>query len=280
MKILNKINRIKDLLSEEKTLKKTIGFVPTMGALHEGHISLINRAKKENDIVVCSIFVNPIQFNNKEDFNKYPQKIDEDIIKLGNIECDYLFIPSVEEMYPEADNTVFDFGHLDKIMEGKYRPGHFNGVAVVVKKIFEIVEPNKAYFGEKDYQQLIIIKKLVEQYNFDIDVIPCPILREEDGLAMSSRNVRLSSDERKIAPNIFKILNKAKEKSGKISVPELINWVKNEITLFKKMKLEYFEIVDTQTLLPISEWKDSENCIACIVVYVGKIRLIDNIYFF
>ena len=280
MKILNKIKIIEDILSEENKRKKTIGFVPTMGALHEGHISLIKRAKKENDIVVCSIFVNPIQFNNKEDFNKYPQKIDEDIIKLGNIECDYLFIPSVDEMYPENDNTVFDFGYLDKIMEGKYRPGHFNGVAVVVKKLFEIVEPNRAYFGEKDYQQLVIIKKLVEQNNFDIDIIPCPTLREKDGLAMSSRNLRLLPDERKIAPNIYKILKEAKEKSGKVSISELINWVKNEIILFKKIELEYFEIVDTQTLLPVSEWKDAENCIACIVVYVGKIRLIDNIYFF
>ena len=280
MKIFESIFLLNNFLSEIKIQKKTIGFVPTMGALHNGHLSLLQKSKSENDFTLCSIFVNPKQFNNIEDLEKYPQNIEQDISLLNKIDCDILFCPSVEEMYPEPDNTIFDLGNLDVVMEGKFRPGHFNGVALVVKKFFDIIQPNKAYFGEKDFQQLRIIQHLVGFYNLPIKIIPVSIERESDGLAMSSRNIRLSLEERKIAPKIYQTLLKAKEMAINFRLSEVVNFVKTEINTIEAFKIDYFEIVDTRTLLPIEDFSEKKNCIACIAVYLGNIRLIDNIILF
>jgi pantoate--beta-alanine ligase len=254
-----------------------IGFVPTMGALHQGHLSLIEKAKTENDIVVASIFVNPIQFNNREDLLKYPRTLDKDAAMLQQVGCDAIFAPSENEMYPEPDTTVYEFGSLAEVMEGKFRPGHFNGVAVVVKRLFDIVQPDNAYFGEKDYQQLQIIKSLVKQKNIPVTIIPCPIVRETDGLAMSSRNIRLTEVERNVAPFIYKTLLQAKEKANQFNPDELLHWVINQIKSQPLMTPEYFEIVDATTLLPISNWNECEHAIGCIALFLGSVRLIDNI---
>jgi len=280
MKILNTIKEIRGYLNEIRSKGLSIGFVPTMGALHEGHLSLIREAKKENDFVVCSIFVNPVQFNNEADLEKYPHEIESDIKKLKNEKCDLLFHPSVEEMYPEPDNTKFDFGDLDKVMEGKFRPGHFNGVAVVVKKLFEIIEPKRAYFGLKDYQQLVIIHKLTKDYNLSVEIVPCAIIREENGLAMSSRNELLSESEKKQASLIYSTLKRVKIQSGFATISELKESAFSQFKKSKTMKLEYFEIVDLYSLKPLRTWAESNNIIACIAVYVGKVRLIDNIILF
>lgn len=277
MNIYYTISETQGFVNECRQKKIKIGFVPTMGALHLGHLSLIERAKAENDIVIASIFVNPIQFNNIEDLKKYPRTLEKDASLLQSIGCDAIFAPSEAEMYPEPDTSVYDFGMLDKVMEGKFRPGHFNGVAVVVKRLFDIVKPDNAYFGEKDYQQLQIIKAMVVQKNLAVNIIPCPIVREADGLAMSSRNIRLSPEERAAAPFIHKTLSEAKEKAKELSPVELTTWVLNQIQTQEMMKTEYFEIVDTSTLLAISEWNDSEHAIGCIALFLGNVRLIDNI---
>ena len=256
----------------------SIGFVPTMGALHKGHLSLISKAKQENDIVVCSIFVNPVQFNNKEDFEKYPHTENEDIQLLNKEKCDLLFTPSQKEIYPDSthNNLDFNFGDLDKVMEGKYRSGHFKGVAIVVKRLLEIVLPNKAYFGEKDFQQLAIVKVLVKQCFPTIDIVPCPIMREADGLAMSSRNMRLTIEERKVVSLIYKTLFEAKTRAQSNTVFDLKQWVEGEINAQPLMKLEYFEISNINTLNPIENWEVNQKYIACIAVFIGKVRLIDN----
>lgn len=256
---------------------KTIGFVPTMGALHEGHITLIKRAVLENDFVVVSIFVNPIQFNNPEDLAKYPRTLDEDILKLEASGCRLVFVPSVDEMYPEPDLTEFDFGLLDKVMEGKFRPGHFNGVAIVVRKLLEIVTPHKAYFGEKDFQQLAIIKKMVSMLQLPVEIVPCPIVREADGLAMSSRNARLSSAERGEAPVIFKALSGAKENFSWFIPAGVKQLVTGEIQESHYFRVEYVDVVDTETLLPFEDWQDAEHAVVCVAAYIGSVRLIDNI---
>ena len=279
MNIFVKIDEIKIFLDKQREKDLSVGFVPTMGALHQGHISLIEKCRNENDITICSIFVNPIQFNNKEDFEKYPIIIDKDIDILKEAKCDVLFCPSVNEMYPEGEEIkTFDFGYLDKILEGKFRTGHFNGVAVVVEKFFNIIQPNHAYFGEKDFQQLVIIKEIVEKLNLSVKIISCPIVRETDGLAMSSRNVRLSVDERKTAPMIFQILTEAKSKTKNCSVVQLKEWIFSE---FEKYTLtpEYFEIADRDTLKIIKDWDETDKPIALIAVYFGTIRLIDNLFF-
>lgn len=280
MKILNTIKETRGYLNEIRSKGLSIGFVPTMGALHEGHLSLIREAKKENNFVVCSIFVNPVQFNNEADLEKYPSEIESDIIKLKKEKCDLLFHPSVEEMYPEPDNTKFDFGDLNKVMEGKFRPGHFNGVAVVVKKLFEIIKPARAYFGLKDYQQLVIIHKLTKDYNLPVEIVPCSTVREENGLAMSSRNKLLSESEKKQASLIYLTLKRVKIQSGFATINELKESVFRQFKKSKTMKLEYFEIVDLYSLKPLRTWTESNNIIACIAVYIGKVRLIDNIILF
>ena len=279
MNVFTKIVEIKEYLSKLRANGLTIGFVPTMGALHEGHLSLLRKAKQENDICICSIFVNPLQFNNIEDLIKYPRPIEKDIDILTSVNCAILFNPSEKEIYPEPGNTIFDFGGLDKYMEGASRPGHFNGVAVIVNKLFEIINPNKAYFGEKDYQQLTIIKYLVKALNIPVKIVACPTLRESDGLAMSSRNLRLSSEERKVAPLIYSTLSEIKKMYKSNTIEDIKRFVKNSIHKCPLMKLEYFEIVNTETLVPVNVIDDSYSRIACIAVYLGNIRLIDNIKF-
>lgn len=274
------ISELKEYLNILRQEGKSIGFVPTMGALHKGHISLIDRAKSENDIVVCSIFVNPIQFNDARDLEKYPRIIDADKKMLATAECDILFLPSVEEMYPKPDTTVFDFGMLDKVMEGKFRPGHFNGVAIVVRHLLNIIEPDNAYFGQKDYQQLLIIKQLVKMLDVHTNIIACPIVREADGLAMSSRNVLLSAHERKIASLIPRTLFKIKEKCPHSTINELKEFVINESKADNLLQIEYFEIVNAENLMPVEHFNEAKEVIACIAVKVGGIRLIDNIILF
>ena len=280
MNIYNKIIEIKEYLYKQRESGLTIGFVPTMGALHEGHLSLLKKARTENDICVCSIFVNPIQFNSSEDLKKYPRPIENDINLLSSVNCDILFNPTEKEVYPKPDNTIYDLGNLDKYMEGAFRPGHFNGVAVIVKKLFDITRPDRAYFGEKDFQQLAVIKYLVKSKNIPVEIIGCPIIREPDGLAMSSRNIRLSGDERKLAPLIYKTLSDAKKMfNSNVSIGEIKRQVEKYIYNCSLMKLEYFEIVNTGTLEPVNVINDPSSIIACIAVCLGNIRLIDNIKF-
>jgi pantoate--beta-alanine ligase len=256
--------------------KGTIGFVPTMGALHEGHLSLVRKAVAENKIVVVSIFVNPAQFNDSGDFISYPRNLSADLELLENTGCHIVFAPANEEIYPEPDTMVFDFGYAGEVMEGKYRRGHFNGVAQVVSILFDIVKPDKAYFGLKDFQQLIIIKKLVKMLNMPVEIVPCPIVREDSGLAMSSRNELLSAGQRENAALIFKTLTEANNQKGKMSVKELVKWVTDTINNNPFLKIEYFEIVDFENLQPVKDWEEKNKKIACIAVYCGKVRLIDN----
>ncbi len=260
-----------------KKEKKNIGFVPTMGALHKGHISLAVKARAENDVCICSIFVNPAQFNNTEDLKNYPRSLNVDIELFKQAKVDAVIIPSEEEMYPVPVTEKFDLGGFDKVMEGEFRPGHFNGVAIIVKKLFELVKPDRAYFGEKDFQQLVIIKHLVKKLAIPVKIIACPTIRENDGLAMSSRNIRLGIEERITAPLIYKTLQEAKEKIKKQSVVEVKKWVEMQIRSCSLMKMEYFEIVDSETLAPIDNIERNGHYTACIAVFVGKIRLIDNV---
>ena len=277
MEIFETITETQLYLQKNKNDKNKIGFVPTMGALHQGHLNLVKQAKSENDIVVVSIFINPIQFNNEEDLLKYPRTLQKDADLLQKVGCNIIFAPNEKEIYPEPDTTIYNFGLLDKVMEGKFRPGHFNGVAIVVKKLFDIVMPDNAYFGEKDYQQLQIIKSLVKQMNIPVNIISCPIVREVDGLAMSSRNMRLTDEERKVAPFIYQILLQAKGKMNKLNPKEITQWVNRQIEIQPLLRMEYFEVVNATTLLPISNWDDCEHAIGCIAVFLGNIRLIDNI---
>lgn len=258
---------------------KTIGLVPTMGALHSGHISLIETARKENDIIVCSVFVNPIQFNNKEDLMKYPRDIERDRKLLEENGCDVLFCPLAEEVYPEEAKESFSFGKLEEVMEGAQRPGHFNGVAIIVSRLFDWVRPHKAYFGEKDYQQLAIIKDMVSQLNSPVEIVACPIVREEDGLAISSRNVRLSEKAREIAPRIHQILKKSSSMKNDVSISQIKSFVVNEFKLVKDFELEYFEIVDDKTLQPIIK-KGDNGVVGCIAVWLDGVRLIDIVRYY
>ncbi len=255
----------------------SVGFVPTMGALHRGHISLVEKAKKENQTVVVSIFVNPTQFNDPNDLKRYPRNLEADIKLLESTGYDIVFAPEAEEIYPEPDSRIFDFGHLEKVMEGKHRPGHFNGVAQVVSKLFEIVKPGKAYFGLKDFQQLAVINKMVKMLEMPVEIVPCPIIREESGLAMSSRNELLLKEERENAALIFRTLSEAQNLTGQFSVRELENWVKETINKNPFLNVEYFEIVDFENLQPINSWNDKGKKAGCIAVFCGKVRLIDNI---
>ncbi len=261
---------------EQKKQNKKIGFVPTMGALHNGHLSLIKKCKAENDICVVSIFVNPTQFNDKNDLEKYPRTLNADLEKIQNF-CDFVFVPDENEIYDTPDNRVFDFGNLDKVMEGKHRAGHFKGVAQVVSLLFDIITPDKAYFGKKDFQQLAIIKKLVKDYNYNIDIIPCDIIREESGLAMSSRNERLNPELRKNASEIYKALKKSLDYINIKEPEQLTKYVINTINKNSDITVEYYDIVDDNTLKPIKKWDESKNITGCIAAYTGGVRLIDNI---
>lgn len=257
----------------------TIGFVPTMGALHKGHISLVEKAVKENDIVVVSIFVNPTQFNDKSDLERYPRNLDADLKLLEKTGCHIVFAPGVDEVYPEPDTRKFNFGSLETVMEGKHRPGHFNGVAQVVSKLFDMVRPNKAYFGLKDFQQLAVIKSMVRQLNLSVEIVPCPIIREKSGLAMSSRNELLTPEERQNAATISETLFQSKELTGKKSVHELKKWVIETINKNPFLTVEYFEIVDDMQLQPVNSWDEKNIKVGCVAVYCGKVRLIDNVVF-
>ncbi len=260
---------------------KTVGLVPTMGALHQGHLSLILKALEQTSLVVVSIFVNPTQFNDQKDLQKYPRNTTQDMEMLKPVlkENDLVFLPGEQEMYPEPDTRVFDFKKLDKIMEGRHRPGHFNGVAQVVGKLFEYVKPDVAYFGQKDLQQLIIIKRLTEILNLSVRVVDCPIIREYDGLAMSSRNALLGPNERIEAVKIHEALKNAADHSGERTVPETINATREFINKSPYLKLEYFEIVDGVHLEAVRDWKDAIEIYGCIAVKAGSVRLIDNIRF-
>lgn len=280
MQVFYTIEELKKSILLLRAEGKTLGFVPTMGALHEGHMSLIYKAKQENHAVLCSIFVNPTQFNDKKDLEKYPRTIQADMELLISAHCDMLFAPFVEEMYNKEEKIQFDFGYLDKSMEANHRPGHFNGVATIVKKFLDIIEPDAAYFGQKDFQQLLIVKHLVKDLQLNVKIVDCPTLREKDGLAMSSRNVLLSVEERTQASFIYQTLSKARYLSGERSIKELQNWAGHEFEKHPLMQLEYFEIIDAQTLLPIEKVSDSKEVVACIAVKLGNVRLIDNIILF
>ena len=276
MKVLETKTSLVSALEQEKNKHHSIGFVPTMGALHQGHISLVRQCKEENDIAVVSIFVNPTQFNDKNDLAKYPRDLPCDLKMLEENGCDYVFAPSVEEMYPEEDQRVFDFGMLDKVMEGTHRPGHFNGVAQIVSKLFDVVQPDRAYFGEKDFQQLAIIRCMVKMSGYHVLIIACPIIREKDGLAMSSRNTLLNPSQRENAPLIARTLLESKEKIKTMPVDLLKKWVIEHIDDNPYLETEYFEIVDRDTLQPAGIYT-GQPLQGCIAVRVGNIRLIDNI---
>lgn len=279
MEIINSVKELKDKLYIHKSQKRSIGLVPTMGALHKGHISLVEKCSKENDITVVSIFVNPTQFNDKKDLERYPRTLEADCKLLGNIKVDIVFAPSVEEIYPEPDTRTFSYPPTDTVMEGKYRPGHFNGVCQIVSKLFDFVEPDKAYFGEKDFQQVAVIKAMVKDKKYSIEIRQCPIIREDDGLALSSRNALLTNQERLIAVNISKVLKNSIEYSKNHSLNETREWVITQINSTEGLKIEYYEIVDGDTLNSIEKWEDSNYIVGCITVFCGStpIRLIDNI---
>lgn len=257
----------------------SVGFVPTMGALHEGHLSLVEKAVKENEVTVVSVFVNPIQFNNKDDFEKYPRTEEEDFKLLAAAGVDAVFAPTEQEMYPSKndDKKEYDLGKTAEVMEGKYRPGHFQGVARVLDILFRLVNPHRAYFGEKDFQQIAVVRNLIKSEGLNIDIVACPIKRASDGLALSSRNSRLSKEERELAPEIYKTLEYSVEYSKEHSVRATHDTVVERIDAIPGMKVEYFEIVDARTLAPVEEWEESNWIVGCITVYCGDVRLIDNI---
>jgi pantoate--beta-alanine ligase len=277
MNLIYTVTELQTVLVQEKRKNKSIGFVPTMGALHQGHIELVKRSIAENDISVISIFVNPTQFNDTNDLLKYPRTLDADCKLLQEAAVDIVFVPDAKEVYPEPDTRQFHFGILETVMEGRFRPGHFNGVAQVVSRLFDIVTPDRAYFGEKDFQQLAIIRELVKQLSLNIRIVACPIVREKDGLAMSSRNARLSEKQRKNAVFISKTLSESKILRGKYTVQALKQWVTDQFTTVSELQVEYFDIVDGFTLQSVNSWADTEYPVGCIAVYASEVRLIDNI---
>lgn len=279
MKVIEKVVDLKNELFEVRKLGKSVGLVPTMGALHEGHASLVSRSVNQNDVTVVSVFLNPTQFNDKGDLERYPRTLEADCKLLESCGADYVFAPSVAEMYPSKDERQFEFPPQSTVMEGAKRPGHFNGVCQVVSRLFYIVRPQRAYFGEKDWQQIAVVKRLVDFINMDIEIVECPIIRDEDGLAKSSRNALLSDDERQIAPHIYKVLKAGQAEVEKLSIAELHDKVVSEINAKDGLEVEYFDIVDGNTLLPVTTWEASPYVVGCITVYCGKtpIRLIDHI---
>lgn len=276
MEIFAKIKDLKNHLSKLRAEGKTIGFVPTMGALHAGHISLLKICQKQCDISVCSVFVNPTQFNDKKDLERYPRTLNEDIKLLEEINCSILFTPDVNEMYPEEDKRVFDFGFLDKTLDGAFRPGHFNGVAQIVSKLFDAVEPHKAFFGEKDFQQVLVVKEMTRQLNYKIEIVSCPILRESDGLAMSSRNTLLTKEEREAASNIPLLMGELKEQiKNKENISDAIQKIRTKLASIPLFKLEYLEVRNTRDLNYFDPNTDKE-VVVLIALFCGRIRLIDN----
>ncbi len=279
MQIVKHINALRAIIDGKREEGLSIGFVPTMGALHPGHLSLVDLAGQQSGFVVVSIFVNPTQFNDKGDLERYPRDLQKDIDLLAPSACQLVFAPETNEIYPEPDTRQFNFGTLEEVMEGKFRPGHFNGVAQVVSRLFEIVQPDKAFFGQKDFQQLAIINEMVRKLNLPVEVIACPIIREEDGLAMSSRNMLLSPEQRLNSAHISATLFEAANKTSQFSVENLCSWVVDRINQNEFLNTEYFEIVDSVTLQSVKSWDDPCSKVGCIAVHCGKIRLIDNIEF-
>ena len=277
MKLIQTIQELRTELDALRKEGKTIGLVPTMGALHAGHASLVKRAVAENDVVVVSDFVNPTQFNDKNDLLKYPRTLDADCKLLEECGASFVFAPSVEEIYPEPDTRQFSYAPLDTVMEGKFRPGHFNGVCQIVSKLFLIVEPTRAYFGEKDFQQLAIIREMVRKYPFNLEIVGCPIVREADGLALSSRNARLSDEQRIQALQISKTLFASVEYAQTHTLAETKAFVESAISTAEGLRLEYFEIVDGNSLQTVCDWKDGSYIVGCITVFCGEVRLIDYI---
>ena len=275
MKITTTVGELRATLAEMG--EGSVGFVPTMGALHEGHISLVERARKECAKCVVSVFVNPTQFNDKNDLKHYPRTPEADAAMLEAAGVDVVFMPTVEEVYPEPDTRQFDFGLIDKVMEGATRPGHFNGVAQVVSRLFDLVNPDKAYFGEKDFQQIAVIKAMVEQLALSVEIVECPIVRGEDGLALSSRNALLDKEHRAAAPHIYEVLHAATAQVGKLSPAELSEWVTAEIEKNELLKVIYFKAVDALSMQEIGTWEESPRVQGCAAVQAGNIRLIDNI---
>ena len=271
-----------ETITNSEELRRALGSrdrsgVPTMGALHAGHRSLVERARRECATVVVSVFVNPTQFNDKTDLKNYPRTPEADLRLLEEVGADYVFMPSVEEVYPEPDTRTFDFGMIDKVMEGATRPGHFNGVAQVVSRLFDLVKPAKAYFGEKDFQQIAVIREMVRQLRIPVEIIPCPIVRGEDGLALSSRNTLLDTDHRTAAPYIYKVLKAAVEKSHQTTPDQLAAWVTAQVESNPLLKVIYFQVVDAATMQQVRTWEESPAIQGCIAVQAGDIRLIDNI---
>lgn len=279
MQVFKTGEALNNYLNGIKKEGKTIGFVPTMGALHRGHLSLIIESKKCTDVTVASIFVNPTQFNNPNDLKNYPRDLEKDLNMLEGEGCDVVFAPSVEEMYPEPDTRHFNFSGLDSVMEGEHRPGHFNGVGQIVSKLFDKVLPHKAFFGLKDFQQLAIIKQLKAICNYNIDIVACDIIREEDGLAMSSRNQLLSEQHRTVAPLIYKTLQKSLQWTKINTVDEVKGLVAEAIKAEPLLKMEYFDIVDQVTLKSLKQFNSKNGDIGCIAVWAGNVRLIDNIIY-
>ncbi len=277
MELIYSICELQKRINRLKQEGKTIGFVPTMGALHAGHIALVKRCAAENDYCIVSIFVNPTQFNDKSDLEKYPRTLETDCRLLQPAGCSIVFAPEEKEMYPEPDTRQFHFGLLETVMEGAHRPGHFNGVAQIVSKLFDAVLPDKAYFGEKDFQQLAIIRDMVRQLNLKVEIIPCPIVREKDGLAMSSRNMRLNPEQRKAAVTISQTLFASKMKMPEVPIAELKEWIVSAIDENTLLQTEYVDIVDGNTLQPVSGWNASDYIVGCTAVFCGEVRLIDNI---
>ncbi len=275
MLLTETISDLQKMLQQAHNSGQTIGLVPTMGALHEGHLSLIKRARKENDLCVISIFVNPTQFNNAEDLEKYPRTLEQDL-QLVSDYVDIAFAPSVEEVYRVPATEQYDFGPVAEVMEGPARPGHFNGVGIIVKRLFDWVQPTRAYFGEKDFQQIAVIKTLVRQCNLPVQIVPCPIVREASGLALSSRNRRLTEEERATSANIYRIL-KASTQLKTTNTEEIRQFVVKEIEKYDLFKIEYYEIVDDETLQPVADLNDSNGVVGCITVWANNVRLIDNI---
>ena len=277
MLIIRTISELKELLDIQRVLGRSTGFVPTMGALHEGHLSMVRQCKREGKICVVSIFVNPTQFNDKKDLRTYPRTLKKDCRLLESAGCDFVFAPSKKEMYPEPDTRVFNLGRVAEVMEGASRPGHFNGVVQIVSKLFEIIRPDYAYFGEKDYQQIAVVKAMIKQLKMSVELIACPVVREDDGLAMSSRNARLTPEQRQFAPVIARTLKKSRTFAPTKSVREVEDWVIKTLNDTPYLRVDYFTIVAGPTMRKLKVWNSAKSPVGCIAVFCGDVRLIDNI---
>ena len=276
MEVIEQVSALRAIVTALRCSGKRIGFVPTMGALHEGHLQLLRASARENDITICSVFVNPTQFNNASDYKLYPRTLEHDISLLQTVGCDFLFAPSAEEVYPQQSVLQFSFGELEAVMEGEHRPGHFNGVATVVSKLFHIVQPHKAYFGQKDLQQVAIVRQLVQALSFDLELVCFPTVREADGLAMSSRNKRLSDAQRQMAPQLYRALQTAAANLRQKPIETIKSDVAQQLQQVQETRLEYFEVVDSLTLQPLQDISGQEEVALCIAAFIGEVRLIDN----